>query len=83
MALGDSVLAATGDYLINPDLGDQDGYQMLSRSQIVSDCANNGLDLKALVIKDLKAAEPEGIAPRVEGRICQGTPGAPCLALVR
>ena len=75
----DSVLAVTGDYLINPDIGDQDGYQMLSRGQIVSDCAVNGLDLKDLVIRDLKAAEPDGIAPRVQGRICQGVPDAPCL----
>ena len=79
----DPVLAVTSDYLINPDVGDQDGYQMLNRGQIESDCARNGVDIKDLVIEDLKAARGRGIAPRVEGRICQGTPGAPCLALAR
>jgi hypothetical protein len=73
----------TGDYLINPDIGDQDGYQMLERGQIVSGCARNGVDVKDLVIQDLKAANRVGIAPRVEGRICQGTPGSPCLAQPR
>jgi 2',3'-cyclic-nucleotide 2'-phosphodiesterase (5'-nucleotidase family) len=76
----DPVLAATSDYLINPDIGDQDGYQMLNRGQIVSECARNGVDIKDLVIQDLKAASGTGISPRAEGRICQGIPGAPCLA---
>ncbi len=79
----DPVLAVTSDYLINQDIGDQDGYQMLNRGQIVSACARNGVDVKDLVIEDLKAASGRGIAPQVEGRICQGTPGAPCLALAR
>jgi 2',3'-cyclic-nucleotide 2'-phosphodiesterase (5'-nucleotidase family) len=83
VAPGDPVLAVTSDYLINPEIGDQDGYQMLERSQIVSGCARNGVDVKDLVIQDLKAASRVGIAPRVEGRICQGTPGAPCLAQTR
>jgi hypothetical protein len=83
VALGDEVLAVTPDYLINPDIGDQDGYLMLNRSQVVKECPVNGLDLKAQIIKDLKAAEPSGISPRVEGRICQGAPGAPCLAILR
>ena len=73
----------TSDYLINPDIGDRDGYQMLKRDQIVSDCARNGVDVKELVIEDLKAASRTGIAPRAEGRICQGAAGAPCLAVAR
>lgn len=72
VAPSDSVLAVTGDYLINPDIGDQDGYQMLNRSQVVGECAVNGTDLKTLVVRDLKAAEPGGIAPLADGRICQG-----------
>lgn len=76
----DTFLAVTGDYLINPDT-DQDGYVMLSRDQIVKECPENGVDLKELVVRDLKAAEPQGIAPVAEGRICQGPPGEPCLAL--
>jgi 2',3'-cyclic-nucleotide 2'-phosphodiesterase (5'-nucleotidase family) len=77
----DTFLAVTGDYLINPDAGDQDGYVMLSRDQIVKECPENGVDLKQLVVRDLQAAEPQGIAPVAEGRICQGPPGEPCLAL--
>jgi 2',3'-cyclic-nucleotide 2'-phosphodiesterase (5'-nucleotidase family) len=73
------VLAVVGDYLINPDIGDQDGYQMLNRAQIVATCAKNGADLKAVVVEELKAREPGGIGPRFEGRICQGVQGAPCL----
>lgn len=83
VAPGDGVLAVTSDYLINPDVGDQDGYQMLDRGQIVGACALNGADLKAIVIKDIRAAEPAGIAPRAEGRICQGVAAAPCLAPAR
>ena len=79
MAPADSVLAVVGDYLVNPELGDQDGYQMLNRAQIVGTCPQNGVDLKAVVMDALRAAEPLGIGPEVEGRICQGAPGAPCL----
>ncbi|MEO8360050.1 MAG: 5'-nucleotidase C-terminal domain-containing protein [Vicinamibacteria bacterium] len=74
----DSVLAVTGDYLINPEAGDQDGYLMLNQGQIVKTCAINGIDLKTVVIDALKAAAPDGIAPVAEGRICQGVAGAPC-----
>ena len=76
----DEVLAVVGDYLVNPEIGDQDGYQMLNRDQIVTDCPTEGLDLKTLVIRALQAEEPAGIAPRIEGRICQASGGhPPCL----
>jgi|CXWL01.1.fsa_nt_gi 2',3'-cyclic-nucleotide 2'-phosphodiesterase (5'-nucleotidase family) len=76
----DQVLAVVGDYLVNPQIGDQDGYQMLNRDQIVTDCPIEGLDLKTLVIRALRAEEPAGIAPRIEGRICQASGGRPpCL----
>jgi hypothetical protein len=68
------------EYLINPEIGDQDGYLMLDRSQVIRGCAANGMELKDLLIRDIRAAEPAGIAPRVEGRICQGLKDAPCLA---
>jgi 2',3'-cyclic-nucleotide 2'-phosphodiesterase (5'-nucleotidase family) len=74
----ETVLVVTNDYVINPDIGDQDGYTMLSRGQIVPGCAATGQDLKDLIVRDLKAAEPQGIAPVDEGRICQ--PGTKCLA---
>ncbi len=76
----DEVMAVVGDYLVNPDTGDQDGYQMLNPAQIVTDCPTEGLDLKTLVIRALQAEEPAGIAPRLEGRICQASGGRPpCL----
>lgn len=83
VAPGEEVLAVTADYLINPDIGDQDGYLMLNRGQMVQECAANGVDLKDLLIRDIKAAEPAGIAPKVEGRICQGAMGVPCRAIDR
>lgn len=75
----DTVLAVTADYLINSEIGDQDGYRMLSRDQVVKDCSVNGTDLKPLMVRELRAAEPSGIEPRVLGRVCQGEKGAPCL----
>jgi 2',3'-cyclic-nucleotide 2'-phosphodiesterase (5'-nucleotidase family) len=75
----EEILAAVDDYLVNPEIGDQDGYVMLQPSRIVGGCAADGHDLKKVVETALRAAQPQGIAPRVEGRICQ--PGqSPCLA---
>ena len=75
----EEILAAVDDYLVNPEIGDQDGYIMLQPSRIVGSCAADGHDLKKVVETALRAAQPQGIAPRVEGRICQ--PGqSPCLA---
>ena len=83
MTAADTVLAVTGDYVVNPSLGDQDGYLMLNKDQIVANCPADGVDLKAVVIQALKAAGPAGIAPRVEGRICQDSSSGPCLAVPR
>src|SRR5215210_2320823 len=74
---GETVLVVTGDYLINPDIGDQDGYQMLSQDQVVAGCAANERDLKEIVKTALAAAEPKGIAPEVDGRIRQPAPQSP------
>ena len=86
----EEILAAVNDYLVNedPNVGDQDGYVMLRESQIVRDCAADGHDLKKVVETALSAANPQGIAPKAEGRICQPeqsggagrTGGAACLA---
>ena len=75
------LLLVTGDYMVNPQAGDQDGYEMLSLGQVVKDCAADGKDLKDIVLEGLAAAEPAGIAPVADGRICQGEPGAPCRAV--
>ena len=80
----ETVLAVVGDYLINPDVGDQDGYVMLDRSQVVDGCAADGRDLKEVVVSALKKAGPQGIAPQVEGRICSSGTSAqdgPCRAV--
>jgi 2',3'-cyclic-nucleotide 2'-phosphodiesterase (5'-nucleotidase family) len=74
----DEILAVTGDYLVNPEIGDQDGYTFLPTEEVPG-CAASGKDIKDVVIAALRAAEPGGIAPKVEGRICQGAEG-PCLA---
>jgi 2',3'-cyclic-nucleotide 2'-phosphodiesterase (5'-nucleotidase family) len=76
----ETILAVTNDYLINPEIGDQDGYQMLSQSQVVATCAANTKDLKELTVAALKAAEPQGIAPRSDGRICQPGQSGSCQA---
>ena len=67
----EEILAAVDDYLVNPQIGDQDGYVMLQPSQIVGSCAADGRDLKEVAVTALRAANPQGIAPRAEGRICQ------------
>ncbi len=74
----DEILAVTGDYLVNPEIGDQDGYTFLPIEEVPG-CPASGKDLKEVVIEALRAAEPEGIAPHAAGRICQGAEG-PCLA---
>jgi hypothetical protein len=81
IASTDSILAVTGDYLVNPN-ADQDGYLMLNQGQII-DCPSNGIDLKDVVIAELKAAGARGIAPLVEGRICQSGSKGPCLAVAK
>ncbi len=79
----EQILAVVGDYLVNPEIGDQDGYgAILTPDKIVTNCAASGIDLKVLAAQAIQAAEPAGIAPRFEGRICvKGAPeDAPCLA---
>lgn len=76
------ILAVVNNFLLDPALGNQDGYSMLSKSLIVSqpDAAPN---LGDLVIDALKDAGSKGIAPKVEGRICSmpQEQGEPCLAI--
>ncbi len=74
---GEELLVVTNRFLVEP-AGGQDGYTMLSREQVVAD---GGDDLKDLVARALVAAGPRGIAPRVEGRICNPLRSGPCLAV--
>lgn len=66
-------------YLLDPAIGDQDGYRMLSLDQIVDD-PQNGTDLKEVVLAALTDAADTGISPKVEGRICNPQRPGPCAA---
>lgn len=82
----ETILVATNDYLLDPKMGDQDGYTMLSLEQKVEGCAADGRDLKEVVVETLKAAgtsiyQGGGIAPKADGRICQPNDNRPCLAV--
>lgn len=59
----EEILAVTSAFLAQGN----DGYSMLKPEQVVEGAPEE--DLKELVIAALRAAEPEGIAPEVEGRI--------------
>jgi 2',3'-cyclic-nucleotide 2'-phosphodiesterase (5'-nucleotidase family) len=81
----ETIVVATNDYLVDPKMGDQDGYTMLNVNQKVEGCAAEGRDLKEVVEEALRAAgtsvfQGQGIAPKAEGRICQPDDGRPCLA---
>jgi len=71
IAPDETIRAVTGNYLLEPKWGDQDGYSMLSQELVVAE----GLDLKAVLV-DAFSAE---IAPVVEGRICNTQREGPCL----
>lgn len=73
----DVILAVTNDYLLNRQ-GDQDGYTMIGEEMVISELSATA-DLKSLVIKRIQAAGEKGIAPGVEGRICNSLRASPCL----
>jgi 2',3'-cyclic-nucleotide 2'-phosphodiesterase (5'-nucleotidase family) len=62
------------DYLI-ADWADRDGYTFPVRRLNV---AADGTDLKVVVMEALRAAGEDGIAPAVEGRICNTLRPGPC-----
>ncbi len=64
----ETILAVTNDYLIDGS-GDQDGYTMLS-DKLLADPSQPRIELKDLVVKALQQAGSAGIAPQVEGRVC-------------
>jgi 2',3'-cyclic-nucleotide 2'-phosphodiesterase (5'-nucleotidase family) len=67
----EQILVVTNDYLVDPTIGDQDGFTMLDESMVVEGCAVNGKDLKTDVVVGALAAATGGIAPRADGRIRQ------------
>ncbi|NEX18251.1 MAG: hypothetical protein C1943_16985 [Halochromatium sp.] len=78
----ETLLVVTSGFLLDPSIGDQDGYRMLSKAQIVNPKAATP-DLVDLVVAALLEANAAGIDPSVEGRICDRNlaPEAPCLAI--
>jgi 2',3'-cyclic-nucleotide 2'-phosphodiesterase (5'-nucleotidase family) len=76
----EEILLVTTEFLADPGRG-QDGYTMLRPEYIVDDTTRPRL--RQLVEQGFAAAEPEGITPRREGRICTvGVRDDPCLAVV-
>lgn len=75
----EELLLVTGSYLVDPDRGDQDGYSMLTPEMVIPD--SDPLTLKDLVVQKLEATRSQGIAPKVEGRICNTERPGPCLAV--
>lgn len=64
----ETLLAVTNEYLLDRN-GDQDGYRMLG-SEMVINPAQPRPDLKVKLIEALARDRTTGIAPAVEGRIC-------------
>ncbi len=63
----DSLRLVVPEYLISPH-SDHDGYHVIDADMVVP-CQLNGTELKTLLIERLRQ-HPEGIAPVVDGRIC-------------
>lgn len=76
----EKILAVTGIYLLDPNIGNQDGYTMLGIDDIVAGSAKDKT-LRTLAIEGLRAAGDQGIDPQVEGRICPSAPAGSCLAI--
>lgn len=75
---GDRLLIVVPSYLVDPS-SNQDGYTMLDPRQRVPDTPRH--DLKQLVIGALRKAGEAGIAPKLEGRICNLQRPGPCLTM--
>lgn len=73
----ESVEAVTVTYLTTPETG-QDGYTMISPDRVVG---APGPAVKSLVLAGMEAAGAGGIAPVVEGRVCNVQRPGPCLAV--
>jgi len=73
----ETILAVVNDYLLDTG-GDQDGYTFLTEDLHLP-AEGAPPDLKQLVVEALQAAQPNGIAPRLEGRICNLALKTSCL----
>ncbi len=79
IAPDDEILVVTSDFLAEPDTG-QDGYTMLTRQMWV-EVPGEAPELRDLAVGALAAAGEAGIAPAVEGRICNTERAGSCLAV--
>jgi 2',3'-cyclic-nucleotide 2'-phosphodiesterase (5'-nucleotidase family) len=73
----EELLAVTNSFLAEGG----DGYQWLGSQGVMN--GEPSPDLKEVVIKNLLAELDEGIAPEVEGRICNTTRKGPCRAILQ
>ena len=71
----EDVLVVTNEFLAEGG----DGYQVLRTQNVMN--AGRPPDLKQLVIQGLIAQKDKGIAPQIEGRICNSTRKGPCQAI--
>ena len=72
----DRLRVVTVKFLLDPDLGDQDGYDMLGLDQVVT-AAPSDVTLKAVVLNAFDQAGEQGVSPKHEGRIDQAN-APPC-----
>ncbi|MEM7350453.1 MAG: bifunctional metallophosphatase/5'-nucleotidase [Acidobacteriota bacterium] len=77
----EELLVVTSSFLADPKTG-QDGYTMLTEDLQVPP-EGDPVTLRDLVVAGLAAAGTEGIAPSVDGRICNAERDGPCLAVER
>ena len=68
-------------YLVDGRLGSQDGYGASTAGGLsMVDVTEEGVDMRAALIRHLLNAGDAGISPNRDGRICRGeVPGAVCL----
>ena len=68
-------------YLVDGRLGSQDGYGASTAGGLsMVDVTEEGVDMRAALIRHLLNAGDTGISPNRDGRICRGeVPGAVCL----
>jgi 2',3'-cyclic-nucleotide 2'-phosphodiesterase (5'-nucleotidase family) len=75
----EKIKAVTVQYLLDPTMGDQDGYTFLTGVPRLPS-SHTGVDLKAFVRGKLRGLGEAGLGPVVEGRICTVVPDmGPCL----
>lgn len=77
----DKLLAVVNTFLLDPSKG-QDGYTMIGPADIVDKLGPDlsaGPDLKQIVVDAFKQAGAAGIAPAIDGRICNTAQPGPCL----